>query len=174
MTDTRSRIVEHVRSDPGVHFNELVRTSEFAPGQVQYHLRRVLGDRVVSESVGGRTHYYPPSYDAWERWALALVRRETAGDVVAELLDDAPRRPGALAEDLDVARSTLEHHLDTLVAHDVVEKDRDERGRVHLHLSRPAETTALLRAADPQLVERMVDRFTVLVDRLLAESGDAR
>jgi predicted transcriptional regulator len=165
MTDTRRRIAERVREDPGVHFNELVRTSAFAPGQVQYHLRRL--DDVVAESVGGRTHYFPPRFDPWERRALALLRRETAGDVVAELLADEPRRPAALADDLDVARSTLEHHLDRLLDHGVVVKRRDDRGRVELELSRREPTLDIVRAADPQLVERMVDRFERLLDRLL-------
>jgi predicted transcriptional regulator len=163
--DTRERIAERVRADPGVHFNELVRTSEFAPGQLQHHLGRL--ESVVAESVGGRTHYFPEGYDAWERRALALLRRETAGDVVAELLAESPRRPAELAATLDVARSTLEHHLDRLAEHDLVVKRRDDRGRVRLEPARPEATLAMLREADPHLVERMVDRFARLVDHLL-------
>ena len=148
MSDTRARIVRHVSRHPGVHFNELVRTSGLAPGQVQYHMRKLLGaERLVDEHVAGRTHYYPPKYDDWERRA----------------------RPPPLADDLDIARSTLEHHLDGLIDASLVEKQRDQRNRVTLHLCRPVDTVALLNDADPHLFDRLVSRFTRLVDQLLAE-----
>ncbi|MGA9400002.1 MAG: ArsR family transcriptional regulator, partial [Haladaptatus sp.] len=37
MTETRTRIRRCVESRPGIHFNDLVRKSDIAPGQVQYH-----------------------------------------------------------------------------------------------------------------------------------------
>jgi predicted transcriptional regulator len=178
--DTRERVAAHVRSHPGVHFSELVRTLDLAPGQVQYHLRRLAASgRVVSEPLYGRTHYFPDeaatgtdgAYGPWERRALALLRRETARDVVAVVLDRGEVSPAAVAEDLAIARSTLEWHLDRLTDHGLVEKRRDERGRVTLVPARPEETVALVRAADPTLLGRMVDRFTRLVDRLLEGEG---
>lgn len=169
MTETRATIADAVRAHPGIHFNELVRTLDLANGQVQYHLGRLRDEEsVVAERLYGRTHYYPPVYDGWERRALALLRRETAGDVVAYLLANGPTPPGTAAEDLDVARSTLEWHLDRLVAHGLVEKRRAD-GRVTLAVAAPGATVRLLREADPTLRERLVDRFTRLVDRLLEE-----
>ena len=89
MTDTRTRLAKHVSATPGVHFNGLVEQSGLAPGQVQYHLRRLRADGVVrQERLYGKTHYYPPEYDDRERRALALLRRETARDVLLALLDD--------------------------------------------------------------------------------------
>ena len=169
MTETRTTIAEAVRDRPGVHFNELVRSLDLAPGQVQYHVGRLREEgSVVVERLYGRTHYYPPEYDDWERRALALLRRETAGDVVAYLLANGPTDPGTVAEELGVARSTLEWHLERLAAHGLVEKRRTGR-RVTLAVDAPEETVRLLREADPTLRERLVDRFTRLVDRLLEE-----
>jgi predicted transcriptional regulator len=168
MSETRTAIERAVETHPGLHFNELVRRLELAPGQVQYHIKRLRStDDVVEESVYGRTHYYPPEYSPWERTALALLRRETAGDVVAHVLVEEPVRPAAVADELGIARSTLEWHLDHLLEHGLVEKRRDERGRVLLAVPDRSRTVALLRDADPSLGERMVDRFTRLVDSLL-------
>ena len=170
MSETRSRIERRIDADPGVHFNELVRALDLAPGQVQYHVARLLDDdRLDREELYGRTHYFPPDTDEWERGALSLCRRETARDVLAALIVAGPQRPAAVAEDLGVARSTLEWHLDHLVEQGVVRKERDERGRVTLVLARPTETARLLDAVSPSLPERMIDRFTRLVDDLLAE-----
>lgn len=172
MTGTRTRIETHVRAHPGVHFNELVRALDLAPGQVQYHLRRLTNAEVVTEeSIYGRTHYYPPSFDPWERRALALVRRETARDVLAVLLESGPTDPATVAERVGIARGTLEWHAERLVDAGLVRKEYDERGRVTLVATRPKDTARLLRTVTPGLPQRLVDRFTRLVDDLLEESS---
>lgn len=169
MSETRRSIAEHVRENPGVHFSAVVRGLDLAPGQVQYHLRRLGDDEVVAEELRGRTHYYPRGYDDWERAALATFRRETARDVLAHLLAVGETTPAELADELDVARSTVEWHLDDLVAHDIVDKRR-EANRVYLELARPEATAGLLGEITPSLPERMVDRFARLVDGF-AEAG---
>lgn len=164
MTETRTRIERYIEANPGVHFRELTRALDLATGQVQYHLRRL--ESVVAEPINGRTHYYPAKMDPWERRTLAFLRRETARDILLALLADAPRSPGAVTAELDVARSTLEHHLDGLVEHGIVAKRR-EGNRVTLALRRPDATAALLRVVDPSLPERLADRFERLVDSFL-------
>ncbi|UPV76543.1 helix-turn-helix domain-containing protein (plasmid) [Halorussus limi] len=169
MNATRRTIADHVRANPGVHFNAVVRALDLAPGQVQYHLKRLREDEsVVTDEIRGRTHLYPPGYDEWERSALAVFRRETARDLLAHLLDAGETTPAALADELGVARSTVEWHLDNLTEDDLVEKRR-EGNRVYLEPARPAATADLLGEITPSLPERMVDRFTKLVDGLVEE-----
>jgi predicted transcriptional regulator len=170
MSETRQRIASHVQSHPGIHFNEIVRRLDLAPGQVQYHIRQLLGSETLTEEkLYGRTHYYPPEFEPWERRLLALVRRETTRDVLGHLLTAEETTPAAVAESVGIARSTLEWHLDHLIEQDVVEKSYDSSGRVTLSLARPRETAELLEAVSPSLPERFVDRFMRLVDDLLAE-----
>lgn len=166
--ETRTRVASCVRTDPGIHFNELVRTLDIAPGQVQYHTRKLVRmETLVEAPLYGKTHYFPPEYDAWERQTIALLRRETAGDIVACLMENGPMRPVAITERIGIARSTLSWHIDRLVAADVVEKQRE--GTLRLALVHPERTARLFRDADPSLSTRLVDRFTRLVDSLLAE-----
>lgn len=167
MTEARRRIAARVRERPGIHFNELVRSLDLAPGQVQYHLRQLLGEDLRVERLYGRTHYYPPEFGEWERGVLALVRRETARDVLGYLLERGPSEPAAVADAVGIARSTLEWHLDHLLERDVVEKRYGDGNRVTLVLARPDETARLLASVSPSLPERFVDRFTRLVDDLL-------
>ncbi|ADD04528.2 ArsR family transcription regulator [Natrialba magadii ATCC 43099] len=173
MTTTRRQIRTHVQDNAGIHFNELVRESEFAPGQVQYHIRRLLAaDELVRSEFYGRTHYYPPEYDEWERATLALFRRETARDIVVHLIEHEPATPAAVADTLGIARSTLEYHLDRLVEQGVVEKTYDERNRVTLRLANAEGTGRLLSTVEPTVPDRLVDRFTRLVDGLLDEPAN--
>lgn len=170
MTETRTEIQNAINTHPGIHFNELVRSLDLAPGQVQYHLKRLrTDDSVIDEHLYGRTHYYPPEYDQWERQALGLLRRETAGDIVAFLLENGPSRPAIVANELDIARSTLEWHLDRLVDHGLVCKRRNQQNHVTLVLEQTADTVQLLQDADPSLGDRLVDRFTRLVDQFLSK-----
>lgn len=168
MSETRNRIADRIRSHPGIHFNELVRVLDLAPGQVQYHLARLTSNEiVVGEQLYGRTHYYPPTFDRWEQHTIALVRRETARDIILVLLEQTTMRPATVANQLNIARSTLEWHLDRLIAQNIVEKHRDSRNHVSLELANPADTARLLREVQPSLPERLVDRFSRLVDQLL-------
>lgn len=170
MSKTRDRLESHVASHPGVHFNELERALDLATGQVQYHLRHLQDEgRVIAEQLYGRTHYYPDEYDVWEREALALLRRETSSDIVALLLRDGPTSSQAVAQELDIARSTLSWHLDRLVEQEVVVKRRSNGRSIQLAVEEPERVVALLREADPAISERLVDRFTRLVDQLLTE-----
>ena len=167
MTDTRERVGARVRADPGVHFNELVRALDLAPGQVQYHLRRL--EWVVEADLYGQTHYYPPEYDEREQRALALLRRETAADVVALRVEEGSLPATVVTDRVGIARSTLSWHLDRLTEAGLVVEERDARNRVVLSLAEPEWTARLLRRAEPSTPERLVDRFTRLVDSLLAE-----
>ena len=165
MSDVRDRIERRVREDPGVYFNELVRELDLGAGQVQHHVRALAGEGAVrGAELFGRTHYYPPGYDAWERRALALLRRETSAEIVATLLDEGPSRPVDVADRVGIARSTLAWHTDRLVEARLVEKRHDGH---QLVVADRRRTVELLEAADPSLPERLVDRFTRLVDVLL-------
>ena len=168
MSRQRARIDEFVAANPGVHFNQIVRDLDLAPGQVQYHVRRLVGDRSVRrEEFYGRTHYYPPTCDAWERGALSLARRETARDVLYYLLENGGAAPEAVASAIGVARSTLEWHVDHLVEQALVKKARDDQNRVTLVLLEPERTLEVLSTVEPSLPERLVDRFDRLLDVLL-------
>lgn len=164
---TRDRIHTHIEDGAGIHFNELVRESDFAPGQIQYHVRQLIDQgRVVRDEFYGQTHYYPPDYDEWERAVLALFRRETAREIVVYIIEHEPTTPNAVADDLGIARSTLEYHLKHLTKHEVVEKEYDDRNRVLLRLANPEETGRLLTLVKPTVPDRLIDQFTRLVDQL--------
>jgi predicted transcriptional regulator len=168
MAAVRARIRDHVRDNPGVHFNAVARNLDLAVGQVQHHLRALEAeDAVVPEGYYGRTHYYPPDCTDWERGAYAMARRETARDVLVYLLDAGPTAPAEVADALGVARSTLEHHVDNLTEQAIVAKRRDERNRVTLAVTHPETTVAVLGDVTPSPTGRFVDRFERLLDSFL-------
>ena len=171
MSDQRIRIARRVSNVPGIHFNQLVRDLDLASGQVQYHIRHLCQEDCIRQhQLYGKTHYYPPEYDEWERGALALFRRETARDILVYFIEHKPTDPTAVADALDIARSTLEWQLDRLIEQNLVTKQRDDRHRVTLVLANPTDTVRLLAEIRPSLSERMVDRFTRLTDQFLEDA----
>jgi len=172
VNESREEVERYVQSNPGVHFSAIVDGLDQATGQVQHHAARLVrAGRLERETIYGRTHFYPESYDERERIVLALLRRETTRDIVRRLLSESGRRPADLASDLAVARSTVEYHLERLVDHDLIQKDRGADGRVTVHLTRPQETERLFAEVEPGAFDRLVDRFERLTDRLLDETA---
>ena len=166
---TRQRLLTHVEAHPGVHVNALGRELDLATGQVQYHLKRLRKrGAVVADEQYGRTHYFPPGYTARERRTLALARRETARELLLLLIEWEDATAGELTAELGIARSTLSYHADRLVEAELVEQRRGDHGRVRYELVDPAETLRLLEAIRPSFPDRLLDRFTRLVDDLLA------
>lgn len=172
MTETvpRDEITGCVRENPGIHFNELVRSVSLATGQVQYHMYSLLEDGDIDDAdLYGRTHYYPAEYPEGDRGAVALLRRETAREVVLHLLENGESRPDRLADALGIARSTLEWHVGRLQEQDLVDKKRREDGRVILTAVDEERALEMLSDISPSLSDRLVDRFVTMVDRMLEE-----
>ena len=167
MSETRTRVMRHVEANPGVHFNAISRELDIATGQTQYHVRKLLREGgVISEQVCGRTHYFADGYSETERAAIALLRRETTREVVFELLRQDGMSPDDLADRVGVVRSTVEWHLSNLLDNDLAEKRYNGR-EVTVHLAEPELLKELLVTVDPTVADRLVDRFTRLVDGLL-------
>lgn len=65
-------------------------------------------------------------------YVLAGTRGGTNRARILESLDDRPRNPNQLAEDLDLDYKTVRHHLDVLMDNGVVENSGDGYGAVYL------------------------------------------
>lgn len=168
MSEVRETIFEEIQRTPGTHFNELVRRLGLARGQVQYHVRLLTtSERVIQESLWGRTHYFPNEVPPEDRRAIAVLRRETANAIVSLLLKNDNPKPKEIASRLGLARSTVEYHLDRLSTVDIIEKKYALDGTIRISIMDAERARRLLRATDPDMVDRLTDRFGRLVDNLL-------
>ncbi|MFW5983613.1 MAG: winged helix-turn-helix transcriptional regulator [Halobacteria archaeon] len=170
--DPQKAIHDCVSENPGIHFNELVRSVGLATGQVQYHMYRLTDSGEVDDaSLYGRTHYYPADYPEERKGAVALLRRETAREIVVYLVENGESKPDEVAESLGVARSTVEWHLGRLEEQDLVEKSRGDGGRVTVSAVDEKRTVDMLSDISPSLGDTLVDRFVTMVDRMVEETG---
>ena len=64
--------------------------------------------------------------DLW--YVLAGTRGGTNRVRIVELLDEEPRNANRIAEALDLDYKTVQHHLDVLTDHEIVERTGEEYG----------------------------------------------
>lgn len=168
MNEVRSRIYSEIQESPGIHFNELVRRLAIAPGQAQYHIRRLRSTRkVVEHRLGGRTHYFSGDVREEDRQAIAVLRRETANAILSLILEEEHLAPKQASSQLELARSTVSYHLDRLEDAGLVKKGHGPDGKMRLSAPDSRRANELLDTTDPDMVDRLTDRFERLVDGLL-------
>jgi DNA-binding MarR family transcriptional regulator len=80
-----------------------------------------------------------------------------------------PTDPQTVADELGIARSTVEWHLGRLIEQEVIVKEHDERNHVTLVVNCPDRMRTLLEGIAPSIPDRFIDRFTRLVDNLLSK-----
>lgn len=163
----RKRIYDFVRGNPGFHLREVARATGLSLTLVDYHLRFLeKHDLVVSEMDGEYKRFFPrsapgtatgPALSAEEKAVLGLLRQRVPLTVVSYLMEreEAPHK--AILQEVDVAASTLSHHLQKLVEAAVVERTPEGAYRV----AAPHRVARLMVDYDLATADQ-VDRFVEL------------
>ncbi|MHB1260889.1 MAG: winged helix-turn-helix transcriptional regulator [Thermoplasmatota archaeon] len=114
----RSRILDLVRAEPGIHFQDLARKAGVGRGTLDHHLRKLVDAELVSiRRTSGYACCFPKGVGAIDRRLMdaAPVLRSEGGRAVLQVV---ARRPGAssrdLAIELGLAPSTVSYHLKRL------------------------------------------------------------
>lgn len=159
--DTRRRIYEALRQQPGTHFSALQRELDLATGTLQYHLRVLDEHGLIDARRDGRyTRYFPSlEVDRRDKQALGLLRQETPRRIVLDLLEHEASQLTEISDRLGVVASTASFHLDKLREADIVRKP--ERGRYEL--ADPDRVEELIVAYQESFADRAVDRVVSLL-----------
>lgn len=121
----RARILDLVRAQPGVHFQDLVRQAGVGRGTLEHHLRKLeAADLVTIKRSKGYACCFPKGAVDRRLMEAAPVLRSEGGRAV---LREVARRPGAssrdLAGELGFAPSTVSYHLKRLESAGLVSPD---------------------------------------------------
>lgn len=124
----RASLIAAVDASPGVHFSELARRLDVAPGVAQHHLAKLTAAGLVrAVRAGGRTRYFPNGVT--ERQTVQAQAFGTPG--AAEVLAAVRKRPGMSVSQLATATGrsagTISHHLARLQASGLVDRRREGR-----------------------------------------------
>jgi DNA-binding MarR family transcriptional regulator len=121
----RSRILEIVRAQPGIHFQDLVRQAAVGRGTLEHHLRKLEAAGLVTiKRSKGYACCFPKGVVDRRLMEAAPVLRSEGGRAV---LREVAKRPGASSRDLAVelgfAPSTVSYHLKRLESAGLVSPD---------------------------------------------------
>ncbi len=147
----RNDIMAAVSSDPGIHFQELVRRLGKGRGTMEHHVRKLVGsDLLVERSDKGFTCYFPKGQIDRRVMAAAPLLKSDGARMVLQAVTAVP---GAVAKDLaaqlGMAPSTINYHLRKLTEAGLIDGVRQgrflalhttETGRLALGTFAPAAT----------------------------------
>lgn len=148
---TRAEIARLVTQRPGIHFREIVRTTDWSRGTVEHHLRKLLDTGMITESSRGRYTCYFPRGDVDRRLmdAVAVLKSDGARRVLEAVLDSPGISATEAAAAAGLSRQAAHVHLRRMVAAGLATSRR--RGRTAGAIATPLaeEALGLARQADP-------------------------
>lgn len=124
---TRRRIVDLIRSSPGLSAAEIARRLDADYDTIRYHVRRLEDcGKLVTRRPDGKIRYFANggTHDRREIDVLSVLACDVRRRIVRSILDEDGLYAGEVADRADIARSTASHHLSTLQGAGVVERDR--------------------------------------------------
>lgn len=166
--DMRQRIYDTVRRYPGIHLRGVERELGTSAALVQYHLKKLVEEKLVEAlEQGGYARYYPTAKGKAARVVpkdqpiLGLLREEVPLHVVLLLLDKGALTHTQLVEELGIAKSTVSYHLAKLAEAGIIER---EPGKPALRLVDRERIYRLLLAYRP--TPGLIDTFADLWEDL--------
>jgi predicted transcriptional regulator len=113
---TRMQIYNLVKANPGIHFRGICRELGLPIGVVQYHLGLLTRAGLLSSRRGRRYRRYFESkrFGEIEMKVISLLRCDTAGRILAALLERGSILHKDLANKLDVSSQALSWQMNRL------------------------------------------------------------
>ncbi|MCA1812331.1 MAG: helix-turn-helix domain-containing protein [Halobacteriales archaeon] len=158
--DTRRRVFEHVRAHPGTHLRELQRQLDMSLGTLEYHLRVLEKQGLLSTQEDTRylRYYATAQLGPREKEVIALLRQEVPRRVCATLLIEPGLNHKQLLGHFQLAASTLSFHLKKLQAARLLDVQREGR-EARYRILEPDLVAKCLVAYQASFLDEVVDRF---------------
>lgn len=166
--DARQKIFNVIEQNPGLHFREIQRRTNFAVGSLQYHLDYLVKKHLIRiEKRGKFTRYYSvrgPQLGEAEL-TMSLLRQESLRKIIIFLLTKRRANNTRIAEALALSPSTVSWHLDKLVNAGIIEKKRKGR-KIFYKLINPEQAAMLLQAFRKSFLDELVDNFVEVWEQM--------
>ncbi len=158
LLDTRRRIYETVKKNPGIHLRELQRLTGLAMGQLEYHISLLERVGLIRSQKQGRYRRYFPADSEEDPALIGIVRSKVDRAILLFLLGVPQASHEEIARAVGISPSTLTWHMRRLMEAGLV--DRKKVGRHTIYALRDRDRTfRLLLSYTPGPVDQIVDRF---------------
>ncbi|MHA1903680.1 MAG: winged helix-turn-helix transcriptional regulator [Candidatus Thorarchaeota archaeon] len=119
----RERVVDEIAANPGIHLRELHRSLGCAMGALQYHLKHLEKDGLVSSLRNGNSrHFYSQDITPDEEIMrlMALARNPTIASILDEVLTKGRVTQAELSRTLLLDKSLISYYVSSLLKADVL------------------------------------------------------
>ena len=113
----RNKIIDLILNEPGIHFNELLRKTGLAAGNLVWHLDILITYKVIGKKRIGHFVAYFPYYQKNPISNVDLKLRKSK--LTLEILEMIEKKPGIwnnlITKEFKVDHKTIQYHLDKLI-----------------------------------------------------------
>ena len=128
--ENRINIIKHIIDNPGIHHNELMRVCDLQKGQLQWHLDILIKNQIIKKTVQGQYALYFPNLKSFElpRSVMkGIIRNSTSHDILEIIKENPGINPTLIAKKVNLAKNTINYHLDKLFKADMIYTKRSGR-----------------------------------------------
>jgi len=115
--ENRNKIIDLILNEPGIHFNELLRKTGLAAGNLVWHLDILITYKVIGKKRIGHFVAYFPYYQKNPISNVDLKLRKSK--LTLEILEMIEKKPGIwnnlITKEFKVDHKTIQYHLDKLI-----------------------------------------------------------
>jgi len=165
--ESRRRIYCHISERPGTFMREMIRELDMQPGMLTYHLDQLEKSRLIRSETDGhwKRYYTTEGFPIRDRKIVAVVRQKVTGEILILLLENSTMTFQGLREKLQVAKSTLSHHLKKMTRYEIILSCKLERETAY-RLVDPENVLNVLSCIRSSLEGDAADRLQSLWDTL--------
>jgi predicted transcriptional regulator len=175
-SQTRSKIHDYIKQNPGVHFRGISKKLGLAMGQIQHHLS-VLENagKIKSRKINFRRHYYPAEIlDEEHEVILAFLTNETVRDILLFLIEHPDSTQIEIANFKGFATPTINWHMSRLIEASIVTSRKDGKTIKYSIRGDARNLGVLLMTYHPNVWNKITSRFADLFFDLTGEEGEER
>lgn len=127
--ENRSKIIDLILDNPGIHFNELLRRTKLSPGNLVWHLDILETYKIIGKKNIGQYLVYFPYYNANPMSKIDIKLAKSKETL--QILDMIEKEPGTygskIARSLDMDHKTIKYHVDKLLEAELVKTEKKGR-----------------------------------------------
>ena len=127
--ENRNKIIDLILEEPGIHFNELMRRTELAPGNLVWHLDILETYKIIGKKRVGNFLAYLPYYPKNPISNIDL--RLSKSKITLDILETIESEPGIwnniITKKFKVDHKTIHYHLKKLTELDLIRVKKEGR-----------------------------------------------
>jgi predicted transcriptional regulator len=127
--ENRNKIIELILDNPGIHFNQLLRKTDLAPGNLVWHLDILETYKVIGKKRVGNYVAYFPYYQKNPISNIDLKLQKS--ELTLQVLEMIEEKPGIynkiITDKLEINRKTIDYHIKKLMDLGLINRKKDGR-----------------------------------------------